>query len=276
MKVLDLRKVVKVYGEGRTAVKAVDRVDLTVGAGEVVLVMGPSGSGKTTLLSMAGGILKPTSGEVFLNGEEITGLSERELPKIRLKDVGFIFQTFNLLANLSALENVALAASLSGFDQRKSRGKAQAILSDLDLGERLNHLPKDLSGGEKQRVSVARALVNDPKIILADEPTANLDSKAGHSVANLLRDVAKSRNKAVVVVSHDQRIRNIADRVLWLEDGRFKELAKMVPDPTCGMPVEKTPEAPHTTVGGKTYYFCSIGCKKEFLRKHPSAVPASP
>jgi len=269
MTVLKLENIAKIYGEGHTQVRAVGGVDLEVQKGEVVLIMGPSGSGKTTLLSIAGGILKPTSGKVLWEGEEITALSEGRLPRRRLGTIGFIFQTFNLLANLSALENVALAGGLAGVRWGEARKRSQEILTSLGLQERLIHFPRDLSGGEKQRVSVARALINDPKLILADEPTANLDSKAGHDVADLLRDVAKKRSKAVVVVSHDQRIRDIADRVLWLEDGKFKELAKMVSDPTCGMQVEQSPENPHLVWEGKTYYFCSAGCKKEFAeQKH--------
>jgi len=150
---------------------------------------------------------------------------------------------------------------------KKAQEKAEDLLRTLGLEKRFYHLPRDLSGGEKQRVSVARALVNDPRTILADEPTANLDSKAGHDVAELLRDVAKERSKAVVVVSHDQRIRDIADRVLWLEDGKFKELAQMATDPTCGMKVEQKVENPHLMVGAETYYFCSEGCKQEFAGK---------
>lgn len=268
MKVLDLHKISRIYDPGTPAeVRAVDGVDLEVSTGEVVLVMGPSGSGKTTLLSIAGGILKPTSGEVFWDGQEITRLSERELPKMRISHVGFIFQTFNLLTNLTALENVALAAGLGGAGSGEAGAQATQLLESLGLGKRLSHLPRDLSGGEKQRVSVARALINDPKVILADEPTANLDSKSGHDVADLLREVAKERNKAVVVVSHDQRIRDIADRVLWLEDGKFKELAKMATDPTCGMQVEQRVENPHLVVGSETYYFCSEGCKQEYAGK---------
>lgn len=269
MRVLELKKVFKIYDEGRPSeVRAVDGVDLEVSAGEVVLVMGPSGSGKTTLLSIAGGILKPTSGEVFWNGQEITQLSEKRLPRMRLEGVGFIFQVFNLLTNLTARENVVLAVNLAGVEGEPAELRAAELLKSLGLEKRAHHLPRDLSGGEKQRVSVARALVNDPKIILADEPTANLDSKAGHDVADLLRDVAKERNKAVVVVSHDQRIRDIADRVLWLEDGKFKEISKMATDPTCGMKIEQKVENPHLVVDGETYYFCSEGCKQEFAGKN--------
>jgi len=266
MTVLKLENIAKIYGEGHTQVRAVGGVDLEVQKGEVVLIMGPSGSGKTTLLSIAGGILKPTSGKVFWDGKDITAISEGKLPHLRLGTAGFIFQTFNLLANLTALENVSLALNLNGVKGEPAVSKTIEILKYLGLDRRLHHLPRDLSGGEKQRVSVARALINDPVIVLADEPTANLDSKAGHDVAELLRDVAKKSGKAVVVVSHDQRIRDIADRVLWLEDGRFKELAKMATDPTCGMQVEQRVENPHAVVDGKTYYFCSPGCKNEFLQ----------
>lgn len=223
MKVLDLHNLIKMYGEGETKVVAVDSIDLEIQQGEIVLIMGPSGSGKTTLLSMAGGILKPTEGKIFVNNIEITGLEEEELPKIRLKNIGFVFQSFNLLSALTALENVQIVIELTGVDGEVSRKKAEKILNILDMEKRMHFHPDKLSGGEKQRVSIARALANEPLIILADEPTANLDSKNGHEVMTLLHNIAKKEKKSVVIVSHDQRIKDIADRVLWLEDGRFQK-----------------------------------------------------
>ena len=220
---LDVRAVTKRFGEGDTAVAAVRGVSLAVEPGEVVLIMGPSGSGKTTLLSMMGALLKPTEGSVHLDGIDISALSEGRLPDIRLREFGFVFQDFNLLSALSALENVAIVAELAGLNGRAARNKATALLTDLGLGERLDFLPEKLSGGEKQRVAVARALINDPALVLADEPTANLDSKIGHEIMRLLRRIAKEQGRSVVIVSHDQRIRDIADRVLWLEDGVFKD-----------------------------------------------------
>ena len=262
--VLVVEGVTKRYGAGATEVTVVREVSMFVAPGEVVLIMGPSGSGKTTLLSMLGALLKPTEGAIHLNGDVISALAENRLPDIRLKKFGFIFQDFNLLSALSALENVALVAQLAGAKGTEARQRASDLLTDLGLRERLNFLPEKLSGGEKQRVAIARALVNDPAIILADEPTANLDSKIGHEIMRLLRRIAKEQNRSVVIVSHDQRIKDIADRVLWLEDGQFKEMVTMVTDPVCGMSIEREKAAATLERGGTTYYFCSKGCRAEF------------
>jgi putative ABC transport system ATP-binding protein len=261
--ILDATGLTKVFGSGAGAVRAVDGVDLAVRRGEIVLVMGPSGSGKTTLLTMIGGLLKPTSGSVHINGLDITAMKESALPRVRRHYVGFIFQVFNLLEPLSAVENVEVALNLAGNNGRGARRKAEAILDDLGMGHRLRFKPNDLSGGEKQRVSIARALANDPQLILADEPTANLDSKQGHDVVVLLRDIAKKQGRTVIIVSHDHRIREMAERVLWLEDGRFKEIGRLERDPNCGMAIEG--ERGHVlTHEGQTYYFCSAGCRREF------------
>lgn len=265
MLLLNLHNIKKVYGEGEAAVTAVAGISLHVKRGEIVLIMGPSGSGKTTLLSIAGGILRPTEGTVNVKDMLITEMSEKDLPKVRLTSIGFIFQAFNLLSALTALENIELVASLAGIRGGIATERAKKVLGDLGLGHRLHAIPADLSGGEKQRVAIARALVNNPDIILADEPTANLDSKIGHEVVMQLRRIAKDEGKSVIIVSHDQRIRDIADRVLWLEDGRFKELEKMATDPVCGMSIEKGEI--NTTIEGTTYYFCSTGCKNEFKEK---------
>lgn len=269
MALLEMKGVSKIYGEGEAAVRAVNAVDLEVQEGEIVLIMGPSGSGKTTLLSMAGALLKPTSGYIVLNGIRITDLSENQLPKIRRDTIGFIFQSFNLFGNLTAFENVAIAAMIAkkhSWNHIKKR--TDALLKQTGLTHRRDALPANLSGGEKQRVAIARALINDSKIILADEPTANLDSKKGHDILTQLSSIAKEEKRSVVIVSHDSRIRDFADRILWLEDGTFRELGKMVTDPVCGMSIEKGDI--HLTRHGKTYYFCSNGCKKEFSRKHVS------
>ena len=254
----------KRFGTGETEVVAVREVSLDVQRGEVVLIMGPSGSGKTTLLLMLGALLKPTEGEIRLDADVITVLRENRLPEIRLRRIGFVFQDFNLLSSLSALENVAIVAELAGMKAGSARRKAEQLLSGLGLGKRLGFLPEKLSGGEKQRVSIARALINDPTLVLADEPTANLDSKIGHDIMHLLRRIAKEQDLSVVIVSHDQRIKDIADRVLWLEDGQFKEMALMATDPVCGMAVERTKSVAGDW-GGQTFYFCSRGCKAEFM-----------
>jgi putative ABC transport system ATP-binding protein len=262
---LQVTRVTKRYGAGATQVAAVRDVSLSVAPGEIVLIMGPSGSGKTTLLSMLGALLKPTEGTIQLNSTVISALAENRLPDIRLRQFGFIFQDFNLLSALTALENVTIVAELTGLGNGAARKKATAILTGLGLGGRLNFLPEKLSGGEKQRVAIARALVNDPALILADEPTANLDSKIGHEIMRLLRRIAKEGGRSVVIVSHDQRIKDIADRVLWLEDGQFKEMVTMATDPVCGMTVERETAAATLDFDGITYYFCAKGCRDEFL-----------
>ena len=261
---LDVRHVTKRYGDGETAVTAVRDVSLAVEPGEIVLIMGPSGSGKTTLLSMMGALLRPTSGGIHLDGTALSELSEGRLPAIRLRQFGFIFQDFNLLSALTIRENVALVAELSGTKRPAARAKATSILTELGLGARLDFLPEKLSGGEKQRVAIARALINDPTLILADEPTANLDSKIGHEIMRLLRGIAKDQGRSVVIVSHDQRIRDIADRILWLDDGEFKDVVTMATDPVCGMAVERD-QAVSVERDGETHWFCARGCRDEFL-----------
>jgi putative ABC transport system ATP-binding protein len=274
---LEVRDVTKRYGAGATAVDAVRGVSFAVEPGEVVLIMGPSGSGKTTLLSMMGALLRPTSGTISLDGTVLSTLGEGRLPDIRLRKFGFIFQDFNLLSALTVLENVAIVAELTGLKRREAREKATRILTELGLKERLGFLPEKLSGGEKQRVAIARALVNDPALILADEPTANLDSAIGHEIMRILRRVAKENGRAVVIVSHDQRIRDIADRVLWLEDGEFAEAVELAVDPVCGMSVERA-KAMTAERDGATVFFCSRGCRAEFLGELPTddIDPATP
>jgi len=261
---LQVTHVTKRFGTGETEVVAVRDVSLDVAPGEVVLIMGPSGSGKSTLLSMLGALLKPTEGKIQLGDEVLSALSENRLPDIRLHQFGFIFQDFNLLSALTVLENVALVAELAGAKRGDAREKARAQLTELGLAERLDFLPEKLSGGEKQRVAIARALINEPALILADEPTANLDSKIGHEIMRLLRRIAREQNRSVVIVSHDARIKDIADRVLWLEDGRFKDMVAMATDPVCGMAVEKE-KAVVAEWNGRTFYFCSRGCRNEFF-----------
>ena len=261
---LQVERVTKRFGSGETEVVAVEDVSLAVNPGEVVLIMGPSGSGKTTLLLMLGALLKPTEGTITLEGLELSAMSERQLPDVRLRHFGFIFQDFNLLSALSVQDNVAFAAELTGLSRKAAREKAAALLGELGLGRRLRFSPEKLSGGEKQRVAIARALVNDPAVILADEPTANLDSSHGHETMRLLREIARQRSRSVVIVSHDARIKDIADRVLWLEDGRFKSVVEMAVDPVCGMSVERD-AAFAGTRGGETYYFCARGCRDVFL-----------
>jgi putative ABC transport system ATP-binding protein len=267
---LKVEHVTKRFGSGDTEVVAVNDVTLSVRPGEVVLIMGPSGSGKSTLLMMLGALLRPSEGTISIGGIDVSGLSERKLPDVRLRHFGFIFQDFNLLSALSVRDNVAIAAELTGVSRREARKRATALLTDLGLEHRLHFLPHKLSGGEKQRVAIARSLVNDATLILADEPTANLDSSHGHETMRLLRDIAKDGGRSVVIVSHDARIKDIADRVLWLEDGQFKSVVEMATDPICGMAVER--ELAVTGVhDGQTHYFCAKGCRDEFLAQAEAA-----
>jgi putative ABC transport system ATP-binding protein len=264
----------KRYGGGATEVTAVRDMSLAVVPGEIVLIMGPSGSGKTTLLLMLGALLRPTEGIIRVNGTVVSALPEQRLPEIRLRQFGFVFQDFNLLSALTVLENVAIVAELTGERSFAARQKATDLLIALGLGARLHFLPEKLSGGEKQRVAIARALVNDPAVILADEPTANLDSKIGREIMRLLQRIAKEQHRSVVIVSHDQRIKEIADRVLWLEDGTFKAMVTMAIDPVCGMAVERE-KAATAELDEQTFYFCSRGCRDEFLAES-QAFPADP
>lgn len=221
MNMLSLEHVTKVYGTGHTAIRAVDDISLTVAQGEIVLIMGPSGSGKTTVLTMVGSLLRPTSGRVMIKGQNIAAISETKLPIFRLKEIGFIFQSFNLLSALNAEQNVAVPLIAAGQPLSKALGKARELLERLGMGGRRDHLPKNLSGGEKQRVAIARAISNEANLILADEPTANLDSKTGHEVTQLLCSIACEENKSVVIVSHDQRLRDVAMQIYTIEDGRI-------------------------------------------------------
>ncbi|MFN8188618.1 MAG: ABC transporter ATP-binding protein [Gaiellales bacterium] len=218
---LEVEGLTKTFGSEHTLVRAVDGVSFTTDAGEITLIMGPSGSGKTTLLTMVGALLRPTAGAVRIAGMDVTALPHRELPRVRRKLVGFVFQTFNLLESLSASENVEVALNVAGTNGEAARARARELLIGAGLEDRLDFHARDLSGGEKQRVSIARALANHPPLLLADEPTANLDSENGHEVMELLRDLTRREESAVVVVSHDPRLETIADRVLWLEDGRI-------------------------------------------------------
>jgi len=264
--IMRVQNVTRRFGSGSAEVVAVRDISLTVVPGEVVLIMGPSGSGKTTLLSMLGGLLKPSSGHIQIGSDDISAMNERRLPEVRLRRIGFIFQDFNLLSALSCLDNVALIAQLGGLSGKEALQRARQLLEQLGLGPRLNFLPEKLSGGEKQRIAIARALVNQPDIILADEPTANLDSHHGHETMRLLRRIAREENRSVIIVSHDQRIKDIADRVLWLEDGQFKAVVEMAIDPVCGMAVDRAAAPTHIDHEGRLFYFCARGCLDEFLQ----------
>lgn len=241
MSVVSVEDVSKTFGAGHTAVTAVDHVSLSVDAGDIVLVMGPSGSGKTTLLSMIGTLMSPTTGRILISGQNTSALGPAQLSRLRLKEFGFVFQTFNLLSALTAEENVMMPLITAGIPRKEARAKARTALEQLELGHRLRNLPRDLSGGEKQRVAIARSLANDPRLILADEPTANLDAKTGQDVTLLLCETACRENRAVIIVSHDQRLRTAAKRVITIEDGRLTAEERGEHDRHCRMHTAGSP-----------------------------------
>ena len=214
-----VRELTKNYVEGATGTLALRGVDLDAHAGEVLMLVGPSGSGKTTLLSIMGCILTATSGSVQVGGREIVGLREKELPAIRLQNIGFVFQGFNLFPTLSAGENVELMLDLKGLSAALAKKRAQELMEQVGLAEKYDAFPSDLSGGQKQRIAIARALAGDPGIILADEPTAALDSHTGRTVMQMMSDLAHKRGRSVVIVTHDSRVLSFADRVVKIEDG---------------------------------------------------------
>lgn len=218
---ISARAVEMTYADGGIPVRALKGVSLDIAPGEILLMMGPSGSGKTTLLSILGGILTPTAGRVWVQGKEITQLDRRELAQFRRQHLGFIFQNFNLFAALTASENVELALNAKGMNGSGARREAKRLLVHTGIDEQRERLPRDLSGGEKQRVAIARALACSPDVIMADEPTSSLDAESGLSVTSLLRDVAREHMTSVLIVSHDARITQVADRVVQLDDGHF-------------------------------------------------------
>lgn len=266
--ILNATQLTKIYGSGHTEVRAVDDVSIVIQPGELVLIMGPSGSGKTTLLSMLGGLLKPTQGTVEIDGVDITRLSESALPAIRALKIGFIFQAFNLLDALTVEENILFPARLRKGASHPAKERADELIDRLGLSHRKKALPRTLSGGEKQRVAIARALINEPKLILADEPTGNLDSQTGQEVMMILHDIARDEDYAVVMVTHDPRVEDIADRILWLEDGKLRdrkmERHSWVTDPVCGMRVDEWIASISTDYQGKHYVFCSERCRDRF------------
>jgi putative ABC transport system ATP-binding protein len=222
---IDARGVRKVFGKGNLAFLALRGVDFQVGRGEFVMLAGPSGSGKTTLLSILGCVLSPTEGKVELFGEDIAGLPESALPRIRSQRIGFIFQGHNLLASLTAEENVKLQLELRGVSPGEATREARELLGKVGLGDKRDRKPMELSGGQRQRISIARALAGSPPLILADEPTAALDAENGLRVTEILRELSRERGHTVVVVTHDNRIFHLADRIVHIEDGLIREHA---------------------------------------------------
>jgi ABC-type lipoprotein export system ATPase subunit len=218
-----LRGVSKRYRKGREAIRALDGVDLDIAGKLMAAVVGPSGSGKSSLLHVMGAMDRPTSGDVLVAGQPLNTLSEEALTQFRRQTVGFVFQSFNLIPNLTALENVMLPMEFNGVPAEERRRRARALLERVGLGQRLDHRPRELSGGEQQRVAIARALANDPPLILADEPTGNLDSKTGQVIYELLKTIAAERT--VVVVTHAEVLSQMADRVIRIKDGKLEDVA---------------------------------------------------
>jgi putative ABC transport system ATP-binding protein len=220
------RGLCKEYGSGEGLVRAVDHVDVEVARGETLAVMGPSGCGKSTLLHLLGGLDRATAGELWLNGRRIDGFSERALAEIRRHEVGFVFQAYHLMDELTAQENVELPALLAGRTARDARRRADGLLERVGLASRAKHLPSALSGGQRQRVAIARALVNDPLVVLADEPTGNLDSTATLEVLRLF-DALHADGSTLVIVTHDERIAATADRLISMRDGAFVDETRL-------------------------------------------------
>ncbi|AHA06486.1 MULTISPECIES: ABC transporter ATP-binding protein [Bacillus] len=218
---LKLDKVSKVYGEGNTEVTALHPISLDVKAGEFIGIVGPSGSGKSTLLSIAGALLSPSKGDIYIREQNITQLSEKEMTDIRLKKIGFIFQFANLVPYLNVKEQLLYIAKLKKDNKQESEKRADHLLAAFGLGERKNHYPNQLSGGEKQRVAIARAFMNNPDLILADEPTASLDSKRAREVVEMMKREVKESQKAAIMITHDERMLDVCDRILTLRDGQL-------------------------------------------------------
>jgi putative ABC transport system ATP-binding protein len=263
-----VRELTKTYAEGNTGNLALRGVDLDVHSGELLMLMGPSGSGKTTLLSIMGCILTASSGSVQIAGKEITRLTEEQLPAIRLEHVGFVFQGFNLFPTLTASENVELMLDLKGVAARSAKKRAAELLDQVGLNGKHDSFPSDLSGGQKQRVAIARALAGDPGIILADEPTAALDSHTGKNVMEMMSELAHKRDRTVVIVTHDSRVLSFADRIVRIEDGAIAgnsdpETSGLPASlPSHSLPVNGLPVAQHD---GSTF-------RGNFMSCHPSTL----
>ncbi|EAD8561849.1 ABC transporter ATP-binding protein [Listeria monocytogenes] len=219
---LIMKNISKNYQDGEQVIEVLKNVSLEVAQGEFVAIVGPSGAGKSTFLSIAGALLSPTEGEIAIGGTTLNNMSEKALTKVRLDKVGFIFQGANLIPYLSVRDQLLVIAELSGEKGSAAKERADKLLQELGLTARQNNYPESLSGGEKQRVTIARALMNDPDIILADEPTASLDANRGHKVVQMIADEVKRKNKAAIMVTHDERVLDLVDRVIRIEDGYLK------------------------------------------------------
>ena len=220
MKILEVKNLCKTYGKGETEVKALNNVSFSVDKGEFVAIIGPSGSGKSTLLHILGGVDVPTSGSVIINGEDISKLNETALAIFRRRQIGLIYQFYNLIPILTVEENLTLPLRLDG--RKPDERQTEYLVKTLGLENRLDHLPNQLSGGQQQRVSIGRALINNPALMLADEPTGNLDSENSKEIVSLLRKFNKEQNQTVIIITHDERIALAADRIIDIEDGKIK------------------------------------------------------
>ena len=226
MRIVETENLTRVYGSGEIQVNALSGVSIHVDTGEFVAVMGPSGCGKSTLLHMLGGLDHPSSGTVKINGKDLSALNDDELTDLRREYIGFIFQFFNLIPTLTALDNAALPLVLGGMKPADAQAKAMEWLKKLEVADRSHHKPDELSGGQRQRVAIARSLATDPILILADEPTGNLDSKAAGEFADLLREIVDKWERSILLVTHDPRISSYADRIIHLEDGVVSEIVE--------------------------------------------------
>ena len=224
--IIELKNVCKSYKMGEVGVKAVCDMSLKIDKGNFVAIMGPSGSGKSTTMNMVGCLDVPTEGSIFLENRNIAHLSESQLAQIRGKKIGFIFQQFNLIPTLTAVENVMLPMMFQNTDESHRKKRAISLLKLVDLEARMDHLPRELSGGEQQRVAIARALANDPEVILADEPTGNLDSKTGQTIVEFLKKLHKTEKKTIIVVTHDENIAKHAEKIVYLHDGKIIKIKK--------------------------------------------------
>ena len=230
MSLIQTENLTKIYGSGEATVTALDHVNFQVKEGEFVAVMGPSGCGKSTLLHLLGGLDRPSEGSVSIEGTPIADMKDDDLTKLRRRKMGFVFQFFNLIPVLNALENASLPVTLDGIKPAEAKKRAGEWLQRFGLGDRLNNRPDQLSGGQQQRVAMARALVSEPALILADEPTGNLDTRSGDEIAGLLRQVTKEYGRTVVMVTHDPRIAAYADRIVFLKDGKVVDETNLEPE----------------------------------------------
>ena len=222
--IVRVSNVTKTFQLGKITVEALKGVDLAIPAGQYVSIMGPSGSGKSTLFNMIGGLDKPTSGKVFIDEVDISQLDAYELAWLRCRKIGYIFQTFNIIQVMTALENVTLPMTFAGMRSESAVEKGMELLDLVGLGERFQHKPFELSGGQQQRVAIARALANDPAIILADEPTGNLDLSTGEEIITLLKNLSRERGVTIISATHDIKMLNVSDQVVWIRDGRIDKI----------------------------------------------------